>query len=437
MGLFDINIPLIYGEAHKAFLRLQQEILKVSDDQSLFAWGIPKFLGRLEQPFGQPADQTTTHGLFADSPSDFATDYEVITLLGEKDIEPPVLYGNGLRVKFPSLGEESIKYILLACTIRGSLEWYLGIPLRQWHPIYTARCGDPALIPASRRSSARNDAVVVRPLESNLLSSYPATFTIVRVPDLSDLSLNDYFDLDEIYCLPHGTYNPAHRRISFPTGAQGPHAALFFVPSTRRKDLRPRLGSQRPISGLPSFVIALGSYESAWAEACVIIQDDSTLPATWDSATEQLPVRKVFCRQPMTKEAFKARLNSNNPREPCLMTQEHNDWKAEDQIEYTITSSTDGFLSPWSNRFCQHIVRLRCWGISICIRLETRALNLVETTVYVSINIHMEYTEKVYDVRRITKNNLVQLLNKRQPMPVKSKTVYHDKQLVDHNFKPD
>ncbi|KAI0017141.1 HET-domain-containing protein [Xylariomycetidae sp. FL0641] len=38
LGIFDINMPLLYGEGHKAFIRLQQEIVKVSDDQSVLAW---------------------------------------------------------------------------------------------------------------------------------------------------------------------------------------------------------------------------------------------------------------------------------------------------------------------------------------------------------------------------------------------------------------
>jgi hypothetical protein len=42
MGLFDVNMPLLYGEGRKAFLRLQQEILKQSDDQSIFAWPYPE-----------------------------------------------------------------------------------------------------------------------------------------------------------------------------------------------------------------------------------------------------------------------------------------------------------------------------------------------------------------------------------------------------------
>lgn len=43
MGLFDVNMPMIYGEGgRKAFLRLQEEIIKTSNDQSIFAWTEPE-----------------------------------------------------------------------------------------------------------------------------------------------------------------------------------------------------------------------------------------------------------------------------------------------------------------------------------------------------------------------------------------------------------
>ncbi|WYZ38742.1 hypothetical protein EsH8_III_000656 [Colletotrichum jinshuiense] len=44
LGLFDINMPLLYGEGEKAFVRLQQEIIKDCADQSLFAWGLDRTL---------------------------------------------------------------------------------------------------------------------------------------------------------------------------------------------------------------------------------------------------------------------------------------------------------------------------------------------------------------------------------------------------------
>lgn len=39
LGIFDVNMPLLYGEGTKAFQRLQEEIMKISTDQSLLAWG--------------------------------------------------------------------------------------------------------------------------------------------------------------------------------------------------------------------------------------------------------------------------------------------------------------------------------------------------------------------------------------------------------------
>lgn len=38
MGIFDVNIPLLYGEGEKAFVRLQEEIVKDDVDHTLFAW---------------------------------------------------------------------------------------------------------------------------------------------------------------------------------------------------------------------------------------------------------------------------------------------------------------------------------------------------------------------------------------------------------------
>lgn len=38
MGLFGVNMPPLYGEGSRAFYRLQLEILKDSDDETIFAW---------------------------------------------------------------------------------------------------------------------------------------------------------------------------------------------------------------------------------------------------------------------------------------------------------------------------------------------------------------------------------------------------------------
>ena len=47
LGLFDINMPLLYGEGDRAFDRLQEEIIRSSNDESIFVWDAdPTFSGR-------------------------------------------------------------------------------------------------------------------------------------------------------------------------------------------------------------------------------------------------------------------------------------------------------------------------------------------------------------------------------------------------------
>ncbi|KAM7184918.1 Heterokaryon incompatibility protein (HET) domain containing protein [Naviculisporaceae sp. PSN 640] len=52
MGLFRVNMPLLYGEGgDKAFSRLLQEIMKQSNDDSIFAWGVFGYQGAWYNPF--------------------------------------------------------------------------------------------------------------------------------------------------------------------------------------------------------------------------------------------------------------------------------------------------------------------------------------------------------------------------------------------------
>ncbi|KAH8786755.1 heterokaryon incompatibility protein-domain-containing protein [Hyaloscypha sp. PMI_1271] len=38
LGVFGVHMPLLYGEGRRAFIRLQEEIIKISHDESLFVW---------------------------------------------------------------------------------------------------------------------------------------------------------------------------------------------------------------------------------------------------------------------------------------------------------------------------------------------------------------------------------------------------------------
>ena len=69
MGIFDVNMALLYGEGDKAFTRLQHEIVKISNDESLFAWTDG---GLVES------------GLFAQSPKSFAESGNVVQISSDR-----------------------------------------------------------------------------------------------------------------------------------------------------------------------------------------------------------------------------------------------------------------------------------------------------------------------------------------------------------------
>ncbi|PIL37657.1 hypothetical protein GSI_01351 [Ganoderma sinense ZZ0214-1] len=57
LGIFDIHMPMLYGEGSRAFSRLQEEILRRIPDQSIFAWTYhPVFT--YDFPFPRPVTQT-------------------------------------------------------------------------------------------------------------------------------------------------------------------------------------------------------------------------------------------------------------------------------------------------------------------------------------------------------------------------------------------
>lgn len=87
LGLFDVHMPLLYGEgATKAFLRLQLEIMRKSNDKSIFAWAL------------EPEMNMTWNGMLASSPKCFRFSAGVI--LDEASVKnryPYEMTNQGLR----------------------------------------------------------------------------------------------------------------------------------------------------------------------------------------------------------------------------------------------------------------------------------------------------------------------------------------------------
>ncbi|TEA20039.1 Vegetative incompatibility protein HET-E-1 [Colletotrichum sidae] len=73
LGIFDINMPLLYGEGEKAFARLQTEIIQETNDLSLLAW---------TSEARDPERRQLYSGVLAISPADFAV-FATLSLSGD------------------------------------------------------------------------------------------------------------------------------------------------------------------------------------------------------------------------------------------------------------------------------------------------------------------------------------------------------------------
>ncbi|KFY05904.1 hypothetical protein V492_08238, partial [Pseudogymnoascus sp. VKM F-4246] len=124
LGIFDVNMPMLYGEGKRAFLRLQEEIIKRSDDYTIFAWSI-----RLDD---QP-------GLLADSPAAFAGCQHVQSITARKGNNPFTITNRGLSIKLMATPFAVDTYVVALNCVNGQLvtdgspvdSYRLGIFLRR------------------------------------------------------------------------------------------------------------------------------------------------------------------------------------------------------------------------------------------------------------------------------------------------------------------
>lgn len=110
LGIFDIHIPMLYGEGLHAFQRLQEEIMKVTNDTSLFAWGL-----------GRMWNSSEGSSILAPAPEYFeqCSDIEIMGLV---DFKRPSFHlsQKGLVVDLPIVQDrkfDNISYLILHCGI--------------------------------------------------------------------------------------------------------------------------------------------------------------------------------------------------------------------------------------------------------------------------------------------------------------------------------
>jgi len=101
LGLFGINMPLLYGEGEHAFTRLQEEIFKSTDDHSLLAWSVPRSSRHATPPIW------TLTSVLAWSPACFESCEHVVSL-HEEPAEPSTMTKKGIRAYIPIEDESDL-----------------------------------------------------------------------------------------------------------------------------------------------------------------------------------------------------------------------------------------------------------------------------------------------------------------------------------------
>ena len=112
LGLFDVNMDLRYGEGGvKAFLRLQEEVIKQSDDHSIFAWNMHR-----------DEDQ---HGLLADHPIAFKDCEHIVSIETPYGRAPYSITNRGMALELPAIPYTVDTYLVqLSCLDARYLDHY-------------------------------------------------------------------------------------------------------------------------------------------------------------------------------------------------------------------------------------------------------------------------------------------------------------------------
>lgn len=165
LGIFDVNMPLLYGEGRRAFTRLQEEIISSTHDLSIFAWQ------SVSQDVAEYAPRYS--GLLARDPIHFS-DCGRIARRGNTYLRPDLSVTNrGIRMKTEIIASRRADspgwhYLLcLDCTLGDETGDVLAIYLRKCGPDMFVREKPGILLPVS------NTSVGYRPRNLYFLSSIP------------------------------------------------------------------------------------------------------------------------------------------------------------------------------------------------------------------------------------------------------------------------
>lgn len=152
MGMFNVHLPLLYGEGHRAFIRLQEEILKTTNDHTLFIWGLlSEARYQVAVGLGHLRHQKLT-GMVAQTPRDFQNVSESAAISALRFMDQPQISASGLRINMP--------VIKLMPGEIPALDWHLrdsGLDM-----VYVGALNCDKAVPWCPRGSVRATVVLLR-----------------------------------------------------------------------------------------------------------------------------------------------------------------------------------------------------------------------------------------------------------------------------------
>jgi len=144
LGIFGITMPLLYGEGKKAFVRLQEEIMKTSADQTLFAWGykdhdLQDSNRRSLKPYSP----------FATKPAAFRDSGDFVPDELDESMTTYAMTNRGLQINLPIIklsryenwGGCNGMLAVFACRPEKQFLWVVAIPIRFYSPDSITRLG--------------------------------------------------------------------------------------------------------------------------------------------------------------------------------------------------------------------------------------------------------------------------------------------------------
>lgn len=182
LGIFEVNMSLIYGEGANAFLRLQQEIIRGSDDETIFAWR-----DYTMHPY-------TLHGMLADSPRAFAGSSKVTHYRDTDSRSPYTMTNKGLSLMTSVSGEDDRKFaISLHCPNPETLDSNIHISLAKisttTEQYARVRCSEWAAVPSIASKTRRSTIYVKQHYDASLYDyhyDHWGTIDLLRVLQTED-----------------------------------------------------------------------------------------------------------------------------------------------------------------------------------------------------------------------------------------------------------